>query len=53
MTIENSGYSRIPMDSPVRHGLADEAFRGMMSVWWADLLVNLRARGIRKGERHE
>jgi uncharacterized protein YndB with AHSA1/START domain len=42
VTIEHRGWERFPDDHPARHGLAGPAFDGIMSAWWADLLVSLR-----------
>lgn len=43
ITLEHRGWDSLPDDHPVRHGLAGEAFLSMFGVWWADLLVALRA----------
>jgi uncharacterized protein YndB with AHSA1/START domain len=44
VTLEMSGFERLPPDHGVFHGLEGDAFHGMMGLWWADLLVALRAR---------
>jgi hypothetical protein len=39
VTLEHRGFEALGADHPVRHGLADEAFRDVMSIFWADLLT--------------
>ena len=44
VSLEHRGWDAIPLDHPVRHGLAAEpAFRAFFGHWWADLLFGLRA----------
>jgi uncharacterized protein YndB with AHSA1/START domain len=52
VTVEHRGWDRFPESHPVRHGLPDEAFSDMMSVWWADLLVSVQNHiaGAKEGE---
>jgi uncharacterized protein YndB with AHSA1/START domain len=39
VSLEHRGWDAIPLDHPVRHGLADEpAFRAFFGHWWTDLL---------------
>ena len=42
VTIENRGWERFPEDHPVRHGLDEQSFIDVMSVWWADILVAIK-----------
>ena len=42
VVVEHSGFEALGPDHPVRHGLDPDAFRGMMGLWWADLLVALQ-----------
>ena len=48
VTVEHRGWDRVPLDDPVRHGLAGSAFTNMMGIWWADLLVAHRAHTERR-----
>jgi uncharacterized protein YndB with AHSA1/START domain len=43
VTVENRGWERLPPDHPVKHGIGEPAFSDMMTVWWTDLLVAMRA----------
>lgn len=52
VTVTHRGWEQFPEDHPVRHGLTGPAFENMMSIWWADLLVQVRLRaGGRDGGR--
>jgi len=44
VSLEMSGFERLPPDHGVFHGLEGAAFHGMMGLWWSDLIVALRAR---------
>jgi uncharacterized protein YndB with AHSA1/START domain len=44
VSVEHRGWDALPADHAARHGLAGDAFAGMMGVWWADLLVAARHR---------
>ncbi len=50
VTVEHRGWDRVPLDSPVRHGLSGPAFIGMMGLWWADLLTAHRQRSAARGQ---
>ena len=39
--VTHTGFETLASDHPARHGLDDAAYRDLMSVWWADLLVAL------------
>jgi uncharacterized protein YndB with AHSA1/START domain len=43
VTVEQRGWEKFPEGHAVRHGLPSEAFRDVMSVWWADLLVAVQS----------
>jgi uncharacterized protein YndB with AHSA1/START domain len=43
VTLVHRGWEAIPLDHKVRHGHEGEAFRSMMGLVWADLLVALGA----------
>ena len=47
ITLENRGWDRFPQNHPVRHGLGDAAFRDMMSLWWADVLLGMQDHTVR------
>ena len=49
VTVEHRGWDSLPADHPVRHGLAGEAFTGMMGTWWGELLVSARAHAAERG----
>ncbi len=40
--VVHSGFTSLPDDHPVRHGLAPSAFCGQMGRWWGELLTSLR-----------
>ena len=42
VTIENRGWERFAKDHAVRHGLDEQSFIDVMSVWWADVLVAIK-----------
>lgn len=42
VTLRHSGWSRLPDDHPVRHGLAGATFIREIGMWWAALLSSLR-----------
>ncbi len=42
VTVEHRGWEAFPPEHPARHGLEDEAFSDVMSLWWADLLVAIQ-----------
>ena len=44
VTVEHRGWAAFASDHPVRHGLVGEAFKSMIGLFWADLLVSHRAR---------
>ncbi len=43
VTLEQSGWSALRLDHPVRHGAQEPAFIAAMGGWWAELLGSLRA----------
>ena len=51
VTVTNRGWDRFAADHPVRHGMAETAFRDMMSIWWADLLVAIKGHAVRARSR--
>jgi uncharacterized protein YndB with AHSA1/START domain len=53
VTLVHGGWESIPRDHKVRHGWEGEAFRSMIGLIWADLLVALRARLNDAGRRSE
>ncbi len=48
VTLVHRGWESIPAGHKVRHGYEGEAFRSMIGLIWADLLVALGARLARK-----
>jgi uncharacterized protein YndB with AHSA1/START domain len=48
VTLLHVGWESIPRDHKVRHGWEGEAFRSMIVLIWADLLVELGARLARR-----
>lgn len=42
VTVTHRGFSKLPPDHPVRHGLEVAAFIRMMGLWWGDLMSSLR-----------
>ncbi len=51
VTVEQWGWDRFPEGHPVKHGLPGEAFRDVMSVWWADLLVAIQNHVAKAGKQ--
>lgn len=53
VTVRHSGWSALPDDHPVRHGLVGVAFSRRIGLWWGDLLTSFRehvdAGGARAG----
>jgi uncharacterized protein YndB with AHSA1/START domain len=44
LTLEHRGWDSLPAGHPARHGFTGPAFADMIGLWWADLLVAMRAR---------
>jgi uncharacterized protein YndB with AHSA1/START domain len=42
VTVEHRGWSMLPADHPVRHGLVGPEFIRMMGMWWSELMTSLR-----------
>lgn len=42
VTVTHLGWTAIPADHPVRHGLATAEFQRMIGGWWGDQLTSLR-----------
>ena len=42
VTVTHRGWSTLPSDHPVRHGLESVAFCRMMGLWWGDQMSSLR-----------
>ncbi|MEO6326693.1 MAG: SRPBCC domain-containing protein, partial [Thermoanaerobaculia bacterium] len=42
VTVRHRGWSALPAEHPVRHGLVGVAFSRMMGMWWGDLMTSLR-----------
>jgi hypothetical protein len=42
VTVRHRGWSAIPDDHPVRHGLTGAAFLRFIGLWWGDLMTSLR-----------
>jgi uncharacterized protein YndB with AHSA1/START domain len=47
LTLEHRGWDKIPAGHPARHGFTGRVFGDMIGLWWADLLVAIRARAAR------
>jgi hypothetical protein len=47
LTLEHRGWDTIRPGHPARHGHTGQAFGDMIGLWWADLLVAIRARAAR------
>jgi hypothetical protein len=47
LTLEHRGWDAIRPGHPARHGQTGPAFGDMIGLWWADLLVAIRARAAR------
>jgi hypothetical protein len=43
LTLEHRGWASLRPDHPARHGDTGEAFTDMIGLWWADLVVRIRA----------
>ena len=43
ISIEQRGWDELPADHPVRHGASGSELKGIMGLWWSDLLVALVA----------
>jgi uncharacterized protein YndB with AHSA1/START domain len=50
VTVEHRGWSALRADHPARHGLDGPAFIGSLGMWWADLMVAMRARAADAGD---
>lgn len=44
VTLEHRGFGALRSGHPARHGLEGPAFEGMLGLWWADRLLELRRR---------
>jgi uncharacterized protein YndB with AHSA1/START domain len=42
VSVEHSGFSALPSDHPVRHGLQASAFSRMIGLWWGEQMSSLR-----------
>jgi uncharacterized protein YndB with AHSA1/START domain len=42
VTVRHGGWSALPADHPVRHGLTGPAFSRMIGLWWGQLMTSLR-----------
>ena len=42
VTVRHRGFSALPADHPVRHGLEGSAFSRMIGLWWGGLMTSLR-----------
>ena len=42
VTVTHRGWTTIPADHPVRHGLPTAAFIRSMGLWWGDLMTSMR-----------
>jgi hypothetical protein len=51
VTVEHRGWESLADDHPARHGLEAGALRGLLGVWWADLLVAARRHAERSATR--
>lgn len=49
VTVVHSGWSSLPADHPVRHGLLGPAFSRMIGMWWGDLMTSLRETAAHEG----
>jgi hypothetical protein len=47
LILEHRGWGTIRPGHPARHGHSGQAFGDMIGLWWADLLVAIRARAAR------
>lgn len=44
VTLQHRGWSALPADHPVRHGLVGAEFSRMVGMWWGELMTSLRER---------
>jgi hypothetical protein len=51
VVVEHAGWSALPADHPVRHGLEGAAFVRMIGLYWGDLLTALREYAAEAGPR--
>jgi uncharacterized protein YndB with AHSA1/START domain len=49
VTVRHTGWSALPPDHPVRHGLGGAEFSRMIGLWWGDLMSSLREHVARSG----
>jgi hypothetical protein len=49
VSVEHRGFSALPADHPVRHGLAGAAFTRMIGLWWGELMTALREHVSERG----
>jgi len=42
VTVQHRGWSALPADHPVRHGLYGPEFSRMIGMWWSELMTSLR-----------
>lgn len=42
VTVRHYGWSALPDDHPVRHGLVGREFTSMIGMWWGSLMTSLR-----------
>lgn len=47
VTVEHSGWDRVPADHPARHGFPETAFLARHAEWWRELLESY-SRGVEK-----
>jgi hypothetical protein len=47
LTLEHRGWETIPPGHRARHGYTGQAFADMIGLWWADLMLAIRARAAR------
>jgi len=48
VTVRHSGWSALPEDHPVRHGLTGAAFSRMIGLWWGELMTSLREHAAKR-----
>ena len=49
VTVHHYGWSALPDDHPVRHGLVGPAFARMIGMWWGALMTALREHVAERG----
>jgi hypothetical protein len=49
VTVRHAGWSALPPDHPVRHGLTGAEFSRMIGLWWGDLMASLREHAAGRG----